>query len=53
MGWLMCRLGRHAWVQKRNPEVGGKLAEFKQCSRCGKEQDVYGKPPSTGIGVTG
>jgi hypothetical protein len=27
--WLLCHLGRHLWVQYRNPEVGGKDAVFE------------------------
>lgn len=53
MGWLMCRLGRHDWQAKRNPDIGGAAAEYKQCRRHHKEQPGYMKPPSTGIGVTG
>ena len=48
MGWLKCRLGRHAWEKKRNPEMSGALAEYNVCSRCRKEQDVYGIAPPTG-----
>jgi hypothetical protein len=46
---MLCRLGRHAWVQKRNAEVGGAEAVYEQCTRCGKERRKYGKPPSTGV----
>ncbi len=48
MGWLLCRLGRHSWQHKRNPEVGGAGADYDQCRRCDKERPVYGKPPATG-----
>jgi hypothetical protein len=33
--WLLCRLGRHRWVRRRNPEVGGAAALFDECRRCG------------------
>ena len=49
MGSLLCRLGRHAWEHKQNPEVGGAEGGYDQCSRCGKERPSY-NPPKTGVG---
>ena len=51
MGRWLCRLGRHAWERKHNPDLGGPGADYEQCSRCGKERNVYGKP--SGAGPTG
>jgi hypothetical protein len=51
VGRWLCRLGRHAWERKHNPDVGGPGADYEQCSRCGKERNVYGKP--SGAGPTG
>jgi hypothetical protein len=48
MGSLLCRLGRHAWQHKQNPEVGGAEGGYDQCSRCGKERPSY-SPPKTGV----
>ena len=48
--WLF-HLGRHAWERKHSPDVGGPGADYEQCSRCGKERNVYGKP--AGAGPTG
>ena len=33
--WLLCRVGRHLWARRRNPEVGGAGALFDECRRCG------------------
>ena len=52
-GWIECHLGRHAWEHQRNPEMGGKGADFEICRRCGKEKPVYGPPPVNGIGGGG
>jgi hypothetical protein len=51
VGRWLCRLGRHAWERKHNPDVGGLGADYEQCNRCGKERNVYGKP--FGAGPTG
>jgi hypothetical protein len=48
MGWLLCRLGRHAWLHERNPDMGGPGADFERCTRCGRERAGYGQPPATG-----
>ena len=47
--WVLCRVGRHAWRQVRNPDVGGKAATYEVCVRCHKERPEYGKPPATGV----
>lgn len=36
-GRLSCLVGRHDWVQRRNPDVGGPQAVWLQCRRCGRE----------------
>jgi hypothetical protein len=36
--WLLCRVGRHTWAVRRNPEVGGPRAVYQQCRRCGRER---------------
>jgi hypothetical protein len=33
--WLLCRIGRHLWARRRNPEVGGARALYDECRRCG------------------
>jgi hypothetical protein len=38
--WL-CRLGRHQWTLRRNPEMGGRQAMYEDCRRCGRERDLY------------
>ena len=45
LGWQLCHLGRHLWAQHRNPDVGGKLAVFELCRRCGRERQGYEVPP--------
>lgn len=47
---VLCYFGRHAWEHKRNPELGGRLAEFDVCRRCRKEKDVFDKPSGKGLG---
>lgn len=44
-----CLLGRHRWRHHRNPEVGGALADYEVCGRCGKERPVWDKPSSGGV----
>jgi hypothetical protein len=36
-GRVACLFGRHAWVRRRNPDVGGPQAVWMQCRRCGRE----------------
>jgi hypothetical protein len=31
---LLCRVGRHHWERRRNPDGGA----YATCSRCGKDQ---------------
>ncbi len=38
LGWMLCRVGRHVWAVRRNPEVGGPRAVYQQCRRCGRER---------------
>ncbi|NUU17984.1 hypothetical protein HP550_12060 [Cellulomonas humilata] len=52
MGWILCHVGRHLWHHERNPEVGGREADYEVCLRCGKERPVYGPPaPGSLIGM--
>lgn len=44
---ILCRLGRHTWVIRHNPEVGGKASVFHVCRRCGKDRPEY-EPSRTG-----
>ena len=37
MGRLLCRIGIHRWVNKRNPEGG---AHYLECERCKKQKDT-------------
>jgi hypothetical protein len=37
MGRLLCRIGFHRWVNKRNPEGG---AHYLECERCRKQKDT-------------
>jgi hypothetical protein len=37
MGRLLCRIGIHRWVHKRNPESG---AQYLECERCQKQKDT-------------
>jgi hypothetical protein len=46
---LMCRLGRHVWQRKSNPEASGADAVYEQCVHCAKERATYGRPPPTGV----
>jgi hypothetical protein len=39
--WLLCRLGRHHWALRRNPEMGGREALYEDCRRCGRERTTY------------
>jgi hypothetical protein len=52
MGWLLCRLGRHAWQHRGIPDVGGPAADYEVCTRCNKERDKYDPPPA-GAGIAG
>jgi hypothetical protein len=45
---VQCRLGRHLWATRRNPEVGGPDAVFQTCRRCGSERQQYDVPRATG-----
>ena len=45
---LLCRLGRHIWATRRNPEVGGAQAQYETCRRCGGERRTYDVPEATG-----
>ena len=38
---LRCRLGRHVWQVRRNPEVAGAGAVYRICRRCGREDTTY------------
>ncbi len=38
LAWVLCRVGRHVWAVRRNPEVGGPRAVYQQCRRCGRER---------------
>ena len=38
LAWMLCRVGRHVWAVRRNPEVGGPRAVYQQCRRCGRER---------------
>lgn len=38
---LLCRLGRHLWALRRNPEMGGPAALYEECRRCGRERTTY------------
>lgn len=37
----LCRLGKHVWAVRRNPEVGGPRAVYQQCRRCGCERTEW------------
>jgi hypothetical protein len=37
MGRLLCRIGIHRWVHKRNPED---RAQYLECERCHKQKDT-------------
>ena len=41
IGSLRCRLGRHAWERRANPEIAGKDAVFYVCRRCQHERNEY------------
>ncbi|MFN0281900.1 MAG: hypothetical protein ACKVZ6_08010 [Kineosporiaceae bacterium] len=45
-GRLLCRVGRHAWARRHNPDVGGAQAVYHLCRRCGTE---YSPPDSTQV----
>jgi hypothetical protein len=45
---VLCRLGRHLWATRRNPEVGGRQAQYETCRRCGSERTTYDVPEVTG-----
>lgn len=45
---LRCLLGRHRWVHRRNPEMGGPRAEYEVCEVCGTERNVYEGRPYAG-----
>ena len=45
---VLCRLGRHLWAVRRNPEVGGPQALYQTCRRCGSERQTYDVPEATG-----
>lgn len=45
---LRCLLGRHRWVHRRNPEMGGPRAEYEVCELCGTERKVYEGRPYAG-----
>ncbi len=38
---VLCRLGTHQWVLRRNAEVGGRDALYQECRRCGRERSTY------------
>jgi hypothetical protein len=37
MGRVLCRIGVHRWVVKRNPEDATK---YRECARCRKQDDI-------------
>lgn len=39
---LLCRVGRHLWARRRNPDVGGAGALFDECRRCGTVRMGWG-----------
>jgi hypothetical protein len=41
LSWFQCRLGRHLWARRTNPEVGGARAVYHVCRRCGTEQAAW------------
>jgi hypothetical protein len=45
-GRLSCLLGRHAWVRRSNPDVGGAQAVYHLCRRCGTE---FSPPDATQV----
>jgi len=50
MGRLLCRIGIHRWVNKRNPEGG---AHYLECERCHKQKDTVTLGDSSGGGFWG
>jgi hypothetical protein len=50
MGRLLCRIGVHRWVNKRNPEGG---AHYLECERCQKQKDTITLGGSSGGGFWG
>jgi hypothetical protein len=47
MGKLLCRIGIHRWVHKRNPEGG---AQYLECERCQKQKDTITLGDTGGLG---
>ena len=37
-GRVLCAVGRHSWVQRTNPEAGGRGAVYYACRRCGVDR---------------
>lgn len=50
---VLCRLGRHLWAVRRNPEVGGQAALYQTCRRCGVERSSYDPPSASTVAGLG
>jgi hypothetical protein len=50
MGRILCRIGVHRWVHKRNPD-GGEM--YLECERCQKQKDTITIDPGGSGGFTG
>ncbi|MGJ7451261.1 hypothetical protein ACR80R_10265 [Aquipuribacter sp. MA13-13] len=49
MGRLLCLVGRHDWLRRRDTVVDGTGGVHQVCHRCGKERVRYRPPPPAGV----
>jgi hypothetical protein len=42
-----CRLGKHRYVVRRNPQSGAEAMTYLECRRCGKQKDIGGSVKGT------
>jgi hypothetical protein len=49
MGRLLCLVGRHDWLRRRDPVADANGGRHRVCHRCGRERVEYKEPPPTGV----
>lgn len=49
MGRLLCLVGRHAWLRRRDTVVDATGGVHQVCRRCEEERVRYRDPPPTGV----
>lgn len=49
MSRLLCLVGRHAWLRRRDRVADANGGRHQVCARCGRERVDYKEGPPTGV----